>query len=395
MKLGWKPVVTQVAAVLVGAAAAHAQAKTLAATVRNDLDLARREEMVEIPAAVLAPLAAAKDLAKLRVKEKGAAAETLAQAVDLDGDAVPDQLVFLADFAPKQSRTFELTLAAAKPVYKKEDFRVYGRFNRERWDDFAWENDRVAHRMYGAALETWDDEPLTGSGVDVWCKRTRRLVVNDWYMTDTYHDDHGEGADFYSAGRSRGCGGTGLWRDGRLYTSRNFRKSRVLAAGPLRLVFELQYDPFDAGGASVAETKRVVVDAGKNLQRFESRFRPYRRPGTEEPEVVWAAGIRKDPKSTARVERTAGLLRTWEPVAGQGNGNLGCGVVMDPARIVELTEADGNHLVVAKVATGQPAVYYAGSGWDKSGDFASVADWDRHLDEFARRVSSPLVVEVR
>ena len=50
------------------------------------------------------------DLAKVRVKESGAAAETLAQAVDLDGDAVPDQVVFLADFAPKQSRTFELTL---------------------------------------------------------------------------------------------------------------------------------------------------------------------------------------------------------------------------------------------------------------------------------------------
>jgi Domain of unknown function (DUF4861) len=394
MKLRWKPVVTQIAAALVCAAAARAQTTALVATVRNDLDLARREEMVEIPAAALAGLAKAKDLAKVHVQEKGAAAETLAQAVDLDGDAVPDQVVFLADFAPRQSRTFELTLGA-KRVYKKEDFRVYGRFNRERWDDFAWENDRVAHRMYGAALETWDEEPLTGSGVDVWCKRTRRLVVNDWYMTDTYHDDHGEGADFYSAGRTRGCGGTGIWRDGKLYTSRNFRKSRVLAAGPLRLVFELEYEPFEAGNASVGETKRVIVDAGKNLQRFESRFRPYRRPGTEEPEIVWAAGIRKDPKSTARVERAAFLLRTWEPLTGTGNGNLGCAVVMDPASIVEVTEADGNHLVVAKVPTGQPAVYYAGTGWDKSGDFASVADWDTHLDAFVRRAGSPLSVEVR
>jgi pectinesterase len=394
MKLRWKPVVTQIAAALVCAAAARAQTTALVATVRNDLDLARGEEMVEIPAAALAGLAKAKDLAKVHVKEKGAAAETLAQAVDLDGDAVPDQVVFLADFAPRQSRTFELTLGA-KRVYKKEDFRVYGRFNRERWDDFAWENDRVAHRMYGAALETWDEEPLTGSGVDVWCKRTRRLVVNDWYMTDTYHDDHGEGADFYSAGRTRGCGGTGLWRDGKLYTSRNFRRSRVLAAGPLRLVFELEYEPFEAGNASVGETKRVIVDAGKNLQRFESRFRPYRRPGTEEPEIVWAAGIRKDPKSTARVERAAGLLRTWEPLTGAGNGNLGCAIVMDPARVVEVAEADGNHLVVAKVPTGQPAVYYAGTGWDKSGDFASVADWDTHLDAFVRRAGSPLSVEVR
>ena len=32
---------------------------------------------------------------------------------------------------------------------------VYGRFVRERHDDFTWENDLVAHRMYGTDLETW------------------------------------------------------------------------------------------------------------------------------------------------------------------------------------------------------------------------------------------------
>ena len=47
----------------------------------------------------------------------------------------------------------------------------------------------VAHRMYGAALETWAQEPLTSSGLDVWVKRTRRLVINDWYMVDDYHRD--------------------------------------------------------------------------------------------------------------------------------------------------------------------------------------------------------------
>ena len=80
---------------------------------------------------------------------------------------------------------------------------------RERRDDFAWENDRTAHRMYGKALETWAQEPLTSSSVDVWFKRTRRLVINDWYMVDDYHRDNGEGADMYSAGKSRGCGGNG------------------------------------------------------------------------------------------------------------------------------------------------------------------------------------------
>ena len=93
----------------------------------------------------------------------------------------------------------------------KADFRAYGRFVRERRDDFAWENDLVAHRMYGAALETWAQEPLTSSAVDVWVKKTNRLVINDWYMTDDYHRDTGEGADLYSAGRTRGCGGNAVW----------------------------------------------------------------------------------------------------------------------------------------------------------------------------------------
>ena len=64
--------------------------------------------------------------------------------------------------------------------------------------------------MYGAALETWKQEPLTSSGLDVWVKRTPRLIINDWYMVDDYHRDTGEGADLYSVGRTRGCGGSGL-----------------------------------------------------------------------------------------------------------------------------------------------------------------------------------------
>jgi len=371
---------------LVGSAGAETKV-----TVRNELDLARSEEVVEVPAAALAALAKPADLAKVRVSDDGGR-DLVAQAVDLDGDGVNDQLVFLADFAPRQSRTFTLA-PGERRVWRKEDFRVYGRFVRERHDDFAWENDRVAHRVYGEDLETWDQEPLTGSGIDVWTKRTRRLVVNDWYMTDAYHEDHGEGADFYSAGRSRGCGGSGIWRDGRLWVSRNFRRSRVLAAGPLRLVFELDYAPFEAGGASVAETKRVIVDAASHLDRFESRYRPYRRPGQGEPEITWAAGIKKHPASASRFEKAQGTLRTWEPI--EKNGNLGCAVVMDPARLVERVESDGNDLAIGRTPTGQPAVYYAGFAWDRAGDVATVADWDRYVEEFARRLASPLRVEVR
>src|SRR5207245_4059916 len=84
------------------------------------------------------------------------------------------------------------------------------------------------------------------------------LVINDWYMVDDYHHDHGEGADLYSAGNSRGCGGNGVWVNGKLYPSANFIHSRTLANGPIRVMFELEYPEWDAGGVRVSEVKRIT-----------------------------------------------------------------------------------------------------------------------------------------
>ena len=367
------PILTAIlwsAGVLTGAPA------SLEVAVHNELPVARLSETVEVTAAQLAPLGA--DLTRIRVYDSGR--EILAQALDLDADGAHESLIFQTDIGPKSSRSFELRLGERR-VYRKEDFRVYGRFNRERFDDFAWENDRVAHRMYGAALETWQREPLTSSTVDVWLKRTRRLVINDWYMVDDYHHDNGEGADFYSAGKSRGCGGSGLWRDGKLVVSKNFRQSRVLANGPIRLVFELDYPAWNAPFVR-SETKRVTLDAGHNFNRFESRY-------DADGDVRYAAGLKKEPGADIRVERGAGWARTWGPVA-KNNGHFGCAVVLDPSTIVDAVEAEGNQLIVAR----PPARYWVGSGWDR-GDFRTAADFDRAVEEWAQRVKSPLRVEVR
>lgn len=379
------PGLLSLAALLTLQAAAPA-APRLEVLVRNPLDLARPGETVELPAAAVAALARGGELRSVRVSD-ASGRELVAQVVDADGDELPDLVIFQADLPARGQAAFRLALGE-KRAPRREDFRAYGRFVRERHDDFAWENDRVAHRVYGAALETWAAEPLTSSAVDIWLKRTRRLVINDWYMADDYHRDTGEGADLYSAGRSRGCGGSGLWRDGGLVVSKNFRASRVLANGPLRVAFELDYPAWDAPEVR-SETKRVTLDAGRHLSRFESR---YDLAGGGE--IIFAVGIKKQPGASLRVERGRGWLRTWEP-AKDGAGHYGCAIVLDPAAILDVTEADGNYLVVARAPKDGPAVYHAGFGWDRSGDFAGVEDWDRALDEWAQRLRAPLVVEVK
>jgi hypothetical protein len=353
-------------------AAGSVFAQSLTVTVHNELAFARQSETIELTAAQLASLGP--DLTKIHAFEGTSEREVLVQSLDLNRDGTHESLIFQADVPARGQRSFTLK-AGAKRTYKAADFRAYGRFNRERFDDFAWENDRVAHRMYGAALETWEKEPLTSSTVDVWLKRTRRLVLNDWYMADDYHRDNGEGADFYSAGKSRGCGGSGLWRDGKLVTSKNFRDSRVLANGPIRVVFELDYPDF-------RETKRIRLDAGQNFNRFESRFEG-------SPEITYAAGIKKVPAAAFRVDRANGVIRNWEPVA-QNAGEFGCAVIVDPGSVVDVAEAEGNQLIVAR----GPVGYYAGSAWNRSGDFVEVADFDRAIDQWIARVRSPLRVEV-
>ncbi len=356
-------------------------------TARNTQDFARPGETIVLTAAQVAKAMAVDDLRTVHVRDTGSGRDLLVQPVDSNDDGTFDELVFQADFPANQALTFALTTGDRR-VFAHDEFKAYGRFVRERRDDFAWENDRVAHRMYGTALETWVQEPLTSSGVDVWVKRTPRLIINDWYMVDDYHRDNGDGADLYSVGRTRGCGGNGLWNGGRIMPSGNFRGSRVLANGPIRVMFELTYEPWDAGGLTVSEVKRVTLDAGQHLNRFESTYTAY----VPKPrDLQHAIGIRKNPGADMALSADRGVLRTWEAFKDNA-GHLGCGIVIDPASVVDTPQADNEYLVVARVPARGPAVYYAGSAWDKGGDMMTVADWDRHLGDFARRVRAPIEV---
>jgi len=237
----------------------------------NKISVARTSQTIELSAKDLAPLGE-KDLNKIHVRDSSGK-ELLSQAVDTDYDELhkPDLVIFQADFKPNETRTFVVS-AGKKHEYTKDDFKAYGRFVRERFDDFAWENDLIAHRTYGKALINWKGEPLTSSAIDIWSKRASKLVINDWYMVDNYHADMGEGMDDYSAGATRGCGGSGIWANNQLFVPTNFVDSRVLTNGPIRVMFDLVYESFDVNGTKVSEVLRISLDAGSQLDHFQSFY---------------------------------------------------------------------------------------------------------------------------
>ncbi len=306
-----------------------------------------------------------------------------AQELALAGPSGPRTLLFQVDLAPGETRTYRVLPAAALAAVPAFPARTHAHFAPERKDDFGWENDRIAYRMYGPALAKAGG-PIS-SGLDVWAKRTRRLVIDAWFKRH-YHVDEGQGLDFYDVGETRGAGGLGIWANGALHASGNYVRWRLLAEGPVRAVFELDYDTWDAAGRAFTETKRISLDAGANLNRVESVLHsPTGGPFTVAVGVAlrqgggdWGA----DPQS--------GVLWHWEP-DHRPHGRIGTAVIV-PGGFAETVDAAGNRLALATATPDRPFVHYVGAGWNQSGDFGNVPAWQDYVRDFAQRLQAPLVL---
>ena len=379
-------------------------ASALTVTVTHQLPSARPAETITVPWAAVARALPGALLQQLAVKDATGRSlpyqvtNIAPQAKDPSGAGVAyGELIFQHDFvAGEKSATFTIEkISTVAPVFPAQ---VSARYVPERLDDFAWENDKIGHRTYGPALAApalpgISKEVLVTSGLDVWCKRVSYPIVDRWYNKghDHYHKDEGEGMDMYQVGASRGCGGTGVWVNQQLYVSRNYKSWKVIANGPIRAIFELTYEAWPAAGLMVSEVKRFTVDAGHNLDQIESTFTV-----TGAKEITVGIGLNKtptdkgqEPQITLTPNPADGSLTQW--VVQKTNGSLGTAVIV-PAGFLGLAEDERNHLLLAKVATGQPLRYYAGAGWSKAGEFSTPQAWHDYVAAWAARAAWPVQI---
>lgn len=379
---------------------------SLTVTVRHDLAIARPAETISVPWAEVARALPGARLQHLVVTD--AAGRVLPFQVTNIAPLVKDpqnrgvaygELLFQHDFAAgEQSAVF--TIAPSETVAPVFPAKAYGRYVAERLDDFAWENDRIAHRIYGPALAApaapgSGNEVLVTSGIDVWCKRVSYPIVDRWYNKghDHYHVDEGEGMDLFSVGVSRGCGGTGVWDGSRLHVSSNYRSWRLLANGPVRVQFELTYDTWAAGNVFVSEVKRITLDAGHQLNQIESTF----TVTAGGPDFTVAVGLAKNPTDkhqepgiTLMATAAAGSLAEW--IVQKTNGELGITAIVPGPEFQGFASDDRNVLLLAKVASGQPLRYLAGAAWSRAGDITTQAAWDAYVADWAARARAPVTV---
>ena len=308
------------------------------------------------------------------------------------GEQIPSQVIF-RDEEP-QSLIFQVAseanatdrYAVKSGIRAEYPQQAFGRQVPERYDDYAWENNKVAYRLYGPALET-SPEKLVTPGIDVWVKCTDKLVIDEWYARGNYHHNYGDGMDCYKVGVTLGGGSCVPFIGGELrMPDHNYASHRTLDNGPIRTTVELTYEPVDIDGTPVSLVKTISLDANQRFNRMEALY-----TGADMP--VAAGFVRHDVKETLTGD---GWLAMCEATSDTKNperdGDIYAAVILPGAQL--LPDTLKHAVAVTSVKSGVPMVYYAGTGWSQGG-IENMEEWLSQIEQAKAAVETPLQVVVK
>lgn len=389
--------------------------KTVTVTVTNPLAMGRSNEMVEVSMETITNRLGLADTAQIVV-------------LDADGQQVPYQItydgkvIFPATIAANGAATYTIQTGTPEAF----DVKACGKCYPERMDDMAWENDLVAFRAYGPALQAKGER---GFGYDLFTKynttepileamyakelnKETRAKIAELKKTDpkaaaelsrerSYHIDHGYGMDCYAVGPTLGAGVAALMVNDSIIYPWCYKNQEILDNGPLRFTVKLEFTPLTVkGDSTVVETRLITLDAGSHLNRTAVSY-----SNLKETLPIVAGIVLHEPDGAVVADAANGYITYVDPTTGPDNGKIFMGaavptVVKDAKTVLfseqekkERNNADGHVLAVSDYEPGSEYVYYWGFAWDKA-DIKTADAWNRYMADFAQKVRNPLTIKV-
>lgn len=389
--------------------------RTVTVTVTNPLAMERSNEMVEVSMETVTDRLGLADTAQIVV-------------LNADGQQVPYQItydgkvIFPAAIAAGGTATYTIQTGTPEAF----DVKACGRCYPERMDDMAWENDLVAFRAYGPALQAKGER---GFGYDLFTKyNTTEPMLEAMYAKEldketlakiaelkktdpkaaaelsrerSYHIDHGYGMDCYAVGPTLGAGVAALMVNDTIIYPWCYKNQEILDNGPLRFTVKLEFTPLTVkGDSTVVETRLITLDAGSHLNKTVVSY-----SNLKETLPIVAGIVLHEPDGAVVADAANGYITYVDPTTGPDNGKIFMGaavpaVVKDAKTVLfsekekkERNNADGHVLAVSDYEPGSEYVYYWGFAWDKA-DIKAADAWNRYMADFAQKVRNPLTVKV-
>ena len=389
--------------------------RTVTVTVTNPLAMERSNEMVEVSMETVTDRLGLADTAQIVV-------------LNADGQQVPYQITYdgkvIFPTAIAAGGTATYTIQTGTP--EAFDVKACGRCYPERMDDMAWENDLVAFRAYGPALQAKGER---GFGYDLFTKyNTTEPILEAMYAKEldketlakiaelkktdpkaaaelsrerSYHIDHGYGMDCYAVGPTLGAGVAALMVNDSIIYPWCYKNQEILDNGPLRFTVKLEFTPLTVkGDSTVVETRLITLDAGSHLNKTAVSY-----SNLKETLPIVAGIVLHEPDGAVVADAANGYITYVDPTTGPDNGKIFMGaavpaVVKDAKTVLfsekekkERNNADGHVLAVSDYEPGSEYVYYWGFAWDKA-DIKTADAWNRYMADFAQKVRNPLTVKV-
>ena len=354
---------------------AASQIKVIKLAVTNPSPLARPSENIAIPVSALRAIAKDFTAGTVIVTTSEAAtrdqdARTLqttelpSQADDFDGDGKWDELAFQIDLKPHQTRIVTLAYGDAPTIQRLRSQypqRTDARFAAH-YEGPGWESEETAWRIY------FDKR----NAIDLFGKRRPGLYLDLFASPKyVYHRESPFGRDIYGIGRAIGVAGIGAMVDGKVVHVAEVadRKWRVISAGPVRAMLELEYTGWKIGTQSVDLVSRITQWAGEH--GFEHRITVKNGDG-----VTFVTGIPNKPgtENLDAAVAPAGGLATWgHQVVASGtkaqpndlpDENLGVAVLVPRNEAGAVSSDEANRLLTLQPRNGVAHLYGAAM-WDQ------------------------------
>ena len=350
-------------------------------TISNSSSIERKAELISVDWKSIQAAYPSIDTANFKVVNKATKKELAWQLEKKGRDAIVHLLVQVD--VPANSK---LVLQLLKGKSTPAPVKTYGRYVPERKDDFAWENDKIAFRMYGKELEKTPKE--MAYGMDVWVKSTDRMVINERYKRGKYHEDLGDGMDYYHVGFTLGAGNIAPMIKDSIYYDGTYARYKVLDNGPLRTSFQLEYNEWNAAGMKLRATKTITLDAGTHFNKVEVAY-----AGDTMAALPLVVGIIKRKEQGAMLlDELNGSMAYWEPLHG-ADGITGVGsFLLEPALGIKVTAMQ--LLMQTSTPKAKPIVYYTGAAWNKAGVFTDAQGWFSHVQLAKTKIMQPLQVGI-
>lgn len=414
MKQITKPILTMCAVLLT----AHISAKDVKVEVTNQSAVDFKDDMVEVPMEKVANLLGIKALDRIVVTDAG-------------NKEIPSQITYdnklIFQTTLNAGRTASYTIRIGKP--SAYETYVTGKLYAKRKDDLAWENDKIALRAYGPALQKSGEKAY---GYDLWTKRTPYLVVDSRYATElssqnwetqraiakidpamgdyylstfSYHLEHGNGMDCYAVGPTLGGGTNALLdKNGQIVYPYCWNTYKILDNGPLRFTVTLTYNPLTVdGNANVVETRVISLDKGSYLNKAVIRYDGLKKTA----KVVGGIVLHTTDKADYTIDDAHGFVSYKDPtdkpktagrmflgVLSGEKGEKGQVQLFSDAESQQRAGAKGHVMTVNTYKPGSNFTYYFGFGWDKY-DMPDQKTWNAYLTNYAQKLEKPLKVVIK